>query len=61
MKKLLSVREVADVLSVSTKTIYRLASHDQLPYVRIGKAIRFDIDRIEAFVREQQNESLRMR
>ena len=39
-RRLLTVREVASVLSVSAATIYKLIATRTLPHVRIGNAIR---------------------
>jgi excisionase family DNA binding protein len=38
---LLSVREIAARLGVSTATVYRLCDRGELPHVRISNAIRF--------------------
>jgi len=37
---LLSVREVAARLGVSTATVYKLCEQGELPYVRVSNAIR---------------------
>lgn len=36
----LSVRQVAEILGVSTATVYRLCEHGRLPHIRIRCAIR---------------------
>jgi excisionase family DNA binding protein len=48
--RLLTVRDVADRLAVSTKTVYRLKSEGRLAYIKIGGSLRFredDIDGLE--------------
>lgn len=40
--RLLTVRDVARVLGVSTATVYRLCEEGRLAHVRVGNAIRFE-------------------
>jgi excisionase family DNA binding protein len=48
--KLLTVREVAEALSVSTATVYSLCDRDELAHVRILNAIRVRREDLEAFI-----------
>ena len=41
-RRLLTVREVASLLSVSTATVYKLVTAKTLPFLRVSNAIRFD-------------------
>lgn len=50
MKKLLTVTELADILSVNQLTIRRMVKRGQLSAVRIGRAVRFDPADIDAFL-----------
>ena len=53
-----TVKTLADKLAVKPLTIYRLIADGKLPAVKIGRAIRFDPDEIDAFlttVRVNQN------
>ncbi len=49
-----TVRTLAERLSVKPLTIYRLVAEGKLPAVRIGRSIRFNPDRIEAFLTSVQ-------
>jgi excisionase family DNA binding protein len=40
-ERLLSVRDVAERLSVSTKTVYRLKSEGQIGFIKVGGSLRF--------------------
>ena len=51
--KLLTVRQVADELSVSPKTVYRSSKHGDLPALKIGGAVRFRQSDIELWVDRQ--------
>lgn len=47
-ERLLTVEEVAEQLNVCTSYIYRLTHLKRIPYIRLGKYVRFkpaDIDR----------------
>lgn len=48
--KLLRVAEVADVLSVSPMTVYRLIRSGDLPAFRIGRSFRIEQRAVEAFL-----------
>ena len=48
--KLLTVAEVADILSVSQATVYALCAANDLPHVRIGRSARGTIRIAEADV-----------
>jgi len=54
-KRLLSIREAADYLSLSPRTLYNgVAPKSKIPFPvrpkRIGKAVRFDIRDLEEYV-----------
>ena len=53
-RKAMTVKEVADVLGVSDKQIYSLASRNLIPYFRVGGALRFDPFAIATWLRKQQ-------
>lgn len=36
----LTVPEVAEILRVCTKTVYKLIKEDSIPYVKVGREIR---------------------
>jgi len=48
--KLLDAFQVAELLAVSPKHIYRLAREGLLPCVRVGRRIRFDKEQIDRWV-----------
>jgi excisionase family DNA binding protein len=52
--RLLTVREVARWLAVSSATVYTLCERGQLGYIRISNAIRVEPAEIEAFIARQQ-------
>jgi excisionase family DNA binding protein len=48
--RLLSVRDVAKMMDISTRTVYELVSKNQLPSIRIGSIIRFDVRDIQRWM-----------
>ena len=54
-KEALRVTEVARILDVSIKKIYRMAALGQIPSLKISNSIRFDPHDIAAWMRSQSN------
>jgi excisionase family DNA binding protein len=53
----LTVAEVADILRVSTMTVYRLVKAGDLPAVRVGKSYRLREDDIDAYLARRFTEA----
>jgi excisionase family DNA binding protein len=49
-KKLMSKKEVAEIFSVSIRSIERLAARGELKKVKIGGCVRFRLKEIEAIL-----------
>lgn len=52
----LSVDDVADELDVSKRTVRRWMREKGLPYIKIGRVVRFDAEAINRWA-HQQNEA----
>jgi len=52
--RLLTAREVAALLSVSTRTVYLLCDQGRLTHVRVANAIRVESSALAAFVGAQR-------
>lgn len=50
LQALLTVREVAALLRVSTWTIYALSARRELPHVRVSNAIRFRTEDVQRYL-----------
>lgn len=48
--KLLTVKEVAARLTISESSVYRLLKAGDLPSIKIGGALRFDEQDVEAYI-----------
>ena len=51
-KRLLNVKEAAQYLGLSVDTVYKKARLRELPYVKVGRALRFDVKALERFVEQ---------
>jgi excisionase family DNA binding protein len=54
MEKLLSIEEVAEILGLEYKTIYRLIRSGELPAARVGRVYRVDRADLEAYLERQK-------
>ncbi len=53
----LNVKEVADLLRVSTKTVYNLIQRGEIPAVKVGRAYRLTKTALIDYLRKQDQES----
>jgi excisionase family DNA binding protein len=53
--KLLTVQELADYLSVKPCWVYTKARSGEMPKITIGKYIRFDMEKVLAWLQKQNS------
>jgi excisionase family DNA binding protein len=56
MKKLLTVEDVAEILSVSKSAIYKWTQNGKLSYLKIGDSLRFTKEDIDKFINAGKRE-----
>jgi excisionase family DNA binding protein len=49
-RRLLTIQEAAQFLAISVSTLYGWVWQRRIPFVKIGRALRFDLRDLEAFV-----------
>jgi excisionase family DNA binding protein len=49
-KRLLNVKEAAQYLGLSVDTVYKKARLRELPYVKVGRALRFDVKELDRYI-----------
>lgn len=54
MEKALSVKEVADILNVNQRTIYRLINDKKIPAFRVADSWRFLPSDLENWINQQK-------
>lgn len=57
MKKLLSVIELSKILNIPVATIYYKVHRRELPFIKIGRHLRFDLDEVIKFFREETSKN----
>ncbi len=49
----MTVRELAEVLHLSEREIYKLAASNQIPHLKIGSSVRFDAAAVLIWLEEK--------
>lgn len=60
-KRLIDVQELSDMLDISVNTAYAMVSQRRIPFVKIGRLTKFDIERIEEWIEEHSTEEKKFR
>jgi excisionase family DNA binding protein len=50
LRRLITAKEAGQYLSLSTETIYRMASLKKLPYLKVGDRVLFDIKALDQWI-----------
>lgn len=50
----LTVSQVAIKLGIKETTLYKICSRGEIPHFKVGQAIRFNIDTLEQWIKEQE-------
>ncbi len=50
LRRLITAKEASQYLSLSTDTVYRMASLKKLPYLKIGDRVLFDVKALDHWV-----------
>ncbi|MFN2531093.1 MAG: helix-turn-helix domain-containing protein [Pyrinomonadaceae bacterium] len=57
-KRLLNVREAAHYLGLEVDTVYKKARLREVPSVKVGRALRFDVKALERFIEQHTIETI---
>lgn len=57
-RRLLDVREAAQYLGLEVDTVYKKSRLRELPCVKVGRALRFDLKALERFVEQHTIETI---
>jgi len=52
MRKLISVTEAAQYTGLSVHTVYTMVSQRRIPYVKVGRLVKFDVPMLDAWIRK---------
>jgi excisionase family DNA binding protein len=50
LRRLITAKEASQYLSLSTETVYRMASLKKLPYLKIGDRVLFDVKALDHWI-----------
>ena len=57
-RRLLNVREAAQYLGLEVDTVYKKSRLREVPSVKVGRALRFDMNALERFIDEHTIETI---
>ena len=57
-KRLLNIREAAQYLGLKVDTLYKKARLRELPVVKVGRALRFDVVALDRYVEQHTIKNL---
>ncbi|MBI4457854.1 helix-turn-helix domain-containing protein [Candidatus Uhrbacteria bacterium] len=57
-QRLLTVKQLAALLTVSTTSIYRLVEHREIPFFRLPHGLRFDEADVSEFLKQRRVEAV---
>ena len=55
-KRYLGIIELAEYLGISRGTVYVWVCHKKIPYLKVGRLVKFDLRRIEKWLEEKSVE-----
>ena len=53
-KRFLGLQEVSEYLGVTRGTLYVWVCHKRIPYLKIGRLVKFDLQVIEAWLKDKR-------
>ena len=57
-KRLLTTREAAEYLGLAEETVYKKSRLRELPAVKVGRSLRFDVQALERYVEQHTIQTL---
>jgi excisionase family DNA binding protein len=49
-KRLVGIKEAAEYLDISVNTLYTWVSQKRIPYVKMGRLVKFDLETLDRFI-----------
>ncbi|BCA55950.1 hypothetical protein W02_30900 [Nitrospira sp. KM1] len=51
-RRLLGMREMADIIGISVHTLYTMVSQRRIPFVKVGRLTKFDRQALDNWIEE---------
>ncbi len=58
-KRFIGIKECAEYLGVTVGTLYTWICYRKIPYVKIGRLVKFDLQKIEQWIKEREVKTIR--
>ena len=52
-RPLLTIQQAAQITGVSITTLYKWVSHRKIPYIKMGRLVKFDPIKLEEWIKQQ--------
>ena len=56
IEKLLNIDEVSDLIGLSQSTIYKMVNTKRIPYVKVGRLVKFEPSKIRLWIEQNSVE-----
>ncbi len=50
--RLMNISEVASLTGMAPPTIYKMVSQRRIPYVKVGRLVKFDVELLDKWLRQ---------
>ena len=52
-KRLININELSEYVGLSTSTIYSWVSQRRIPFLKVGRLTKFDLEEIDKWIKEK--------
>ena len=52
LRRLISIHEAATYTGLSPHTLYTMVSQRRIPYVKVGRLVKFDVGLLDAWIKQ---------
>jgi excisionase family DNA binding protein len=52
MRRLIDIREAAEYTGLSPHTLYTMVSQRRVPFVKVGRLVKFDVDLLDKWIKQ---------
>lgn len=53
-KRFIGIKELAEYLGINKDTIYSWTFQRKIPYIKMGRCVKFDLRKIKGWIRERE-------
>ncbi len=52
-RRLISIQEASEYTSLSVHTLYKMVNQRRIPYVKVGRLVKFDLAHLDEWIKQQ--------